>query len=112
MEINPDTSFVRCPSCEKSWNIKESNYYCSCEYVFSAEDVSIEIDAIVANARLIAQEIRRSAETQRRIRVMTESDIGVEAEKTIKHTFGEKIWETLKGLLPAIVAAVRAWLGI
>lgn len=112
MEINPDTSFVCCPSCGKSWHIKESSYYCSCNYVFSAEDVSVEVDAIVANARLIAQEMKRNAETQKRISSMTTTEIEIKAEKTIRKTFGDKLWETLKNALPAIVAAIKACLNI
>lgn len=110
MEIDPESSFVHCPSCDKSWNIKESSYYCSCGYVFSADDVSIELDAIVANARLIVQEMKRAAETQKRINDMTTADIEVKAEQTIKKTFGEKLWESLKGLLPTIVLAIKTWL--
>lgn len=112
MEIDSDTSMVRCPSCGQSWHIKESNYYCTCDYVFSAYDVEVEIDAIVANAKLIAQEIRRTAATRARINALTTRDIELKAQDTIKKTFGAKIWEALKDMLPAIVAAVKAWLGV
>ncbi len=112
MEINTDTSYVRCPSCKKEWHIMSSNYFCSCDYVFSAEDVSIEVNAIVANAKLIAQEIKRASETQKRIAAITNSDIEIRVEHTIRKTFGEKLWETIKGVLPAIVATVKAWLNI
>lgn len=113
MEINPDTAHVRCPSCGKSWHIKESNYYCNtCNYRFSAEDVRIEIDAIVANAKLIAQEMKRIANTRERINTMTYHDIENIAKSTIKKTFGEKLWEIIKKSIPAIVETIKAWLGI
>ncbi len=112
MEINPDTSFVRCPSCDKTWPIKESNYYCSCDYIFTAEDVSVEIEAIVATARLIAQEIKRTSETKKRINEMTIEAIENTATTTIKKSFGEKVWSALKDALPIIVAAIRMWLKI
>lgn len=112
MEINSDTSYVRCPSCNRSWHIKESSYYCTCNHVFSAYDVEVEVDAIVANARLIAQEIQRTAATRQRINAMTTRDIETKARETIKKSFGEKVWAALKDMLPAIVAAVKAWLGV
>ncbi len=112
MEINPDSSFVKCPSCGKSWHIKESSYYCSCGYVFSADDVSVEVDAIVANAKLIAQELKRNYDTKKRIMALTTSDIEKETEITIKKTFGEKIWNMIKNAVPAIVVAIKTWLNI
>lgn len=112
MEINADTAHVRCPSCKKEWHIMDSNYFCSCDYVFSADDVSIEVNAIVANAKLIAQEIKRATETQKRINAITNSEIEITVKHTIRKTFGDKLWETIKSVLPAIVTAVRAWLNI
>lgn len=112
MEINPDNAYVRCPSCGKSWPIKESSYYCTCDYVFSANEVCDEINAIVANAKLIANEIRRSASTWNRMEKLTNNEIEIKTEKTIKSSFGEKVWTVVKNFLPAIVEAVRKWLGI
>lgn len=112
MEINPENSFVRCPSCGDNWHIKASNYYCSCNYIFSADDVKEEIDAIVINAKLIAKELQRSASTWNRIESYTNREIEIKAENTIKKSFGAKVWDALKGVLPTIVKAVRAWMGI
>lgn len=112
MEINPDTSFVRCPSCNKEWYIMDSNYYCSCGHAFTANDVSIEVNAIVANARLIAQEMRRNAATRSRINNLTNNDIETRTESTIRKTFGDKVWNIIKGSLPAIVETIKIWLGI
>lgn len=112
MEINPDTAYVRCPSCEKEWPISSSNYFCTCNYVFSANDVSIEIDAIVANAKLIAAEMRREYATRCRIESLTEHDIASTTEATVKKKFGEKIWMFLKRSLPIVVYVVKKWIGI
>ena len=110
MEIDPETSRVKCPSCNSEWNIMDTNYYCSCGYIFLAKDVSVEIDAIVANARLIAQELKREAEAHQRIINMTTSAIETRAKDTIIKKFGEKIWQALKSFLPTIVVAIRKWL--
>jgi uncharacterized membrane protein len=112
MEINPDTKDVRCPSCGRQWYIADTTYYCTCDYIFSAKDVSIEIEAIVANARLIAQEIERAAASRSRIDALTNHAIEITAEKTIKKKFGEKIWTVVKSILPALVSVVRKWLHI
>ena len=109
MEINPETSYVKCPSCKKEWPIKASNYFCSCNYVFSAKEVSIEIDAIVANAKLIVAEMRRQDATLSRIARLTDHDIAVKAEATVKKKFGEKIWMFLKRSLPIIIDVVKTW---
>lgn len=112
MEIDPETSYVKCPSCNKSWHIKQSNYYCSCNYVFSAEDVSVEIDAIVANAKLIARELERNIASKNRIKELTDNAIETKTKNIIKTKFGEKVWTVLKNILPTIVAVVRTWLKI
>ncbi len=112
MEINPDTSYVRCPSCGESWHINKSNYYCTCNYVFSANEVSDEINAIVANAKLIANELKRNAETWQRMHSITNRDIEIKTKETIKSNFGEKVWDVLKSFLPTIVEAVKKWLGL
>ena len=75
MEINSDNSEVMCPSCGDHWPIWSSSYYCSCGYVFSATEVSVEVEAIVANAKLIANELRRSMETRNRISAITDKVI-------------------------------------
>jgi len=90
-----------------------SAYYCKhpCNYVFSANDVSVEVNAIVANARLIAAEIRRTEGTRARIESMVNREIEIKAETVIKKTFGQKVWELMKKSISAIVVAVKRWLG-
>lgn len=112
MEIDPDTSFVHCPSCDSKWEIKDSNYFCSCGYTFTATEVSDEINAIIYNAKIIANELRRTAHTISRINTLTDREIEIKTENTIKKKFGEKVWHTIKTFLPTIIVAVKNWLGI
>ena len=112
MEINSDNAYVRCPSCEREWPIKQSDYYCSCGYVFSADDVSDELNAIIINAKLIANDLKRKIETKNRIERITDTVIANTASDVIKSSFGERVWNLLKSAIPAIVQAVKGWLGI
>lgn len=112
MEINSDSAYVKCPSCTTSWHIRESSYYCSCGYVFSASEVSDELDAIIANAKLIANELKRSMNTRNRINNITDQVIADLAADTIKKGFGEKVWNVIKKSIPAIIQAVKGWLGL
>lgn len=110
MQIDSDTSDVRCLDCGKSWKIKESEYYCSCGYVFSARDVSLELDAIISNAKLIASEIERTKLTKERIQAMTDREISRKATDTIKRIGGERVWNMIKNVLPTIVEIIKKWL--
>ena len=112
MEIDPDTAFVRCPTCDKKWGIKESNYFCSCGYSFSANEVSDEINAIIYNAKIIANELKRTAMTINRIHILTENEIETKAKNTIIKKFGTKVWNAIKAFLPTIFLAVKSWLDL
>ena len=110
LEIDSDTPNVRCLDCGKSWGIKESEYYCSCGYVFSAQDVSLEIEAIIVHARLIAAEIERNKLTKERIQSMTDKEISRKATDTIKRIGDDRIWSIVKNVIPTIVTIIKKWL--
>ena len=98
--------------CGHNWEIYESNYYCLCGHHFQTEDVLDEVNAIVANAKLVARELRRNAETMKRIENLTNTEISRHIEKVIKPKFGDVVWGLIKNSLGIIVSAVRKALGI
>ena len=112
MEIDSDTAEVKCPSCGDHWPIRSSSYYCSCGYIFSADEVSDEVNAIIYNAKLIANELRRTMDTRSRISAITDKVIADVAADTIKKGFGERVWNLLKKSIPAIIQAVKGWIGL
>ena len=114
--INTDTSWIYCPSCdpryERGWRITDSVYYCAHGHTFSAAEVMDEVNAIVANAKLIANELKRTYATQQRIRDLTQTSVTNTIEMVIKKHAGQTVWNLLRRSVGAIVSAVGKWLGI
>ena len=58
LRIETSTDEVYCDNCSHHWNIWDSNYFCSsCGHIFSAEQVSHTLTAVLVACRVAAEEL-------------------------------------------------------
>lgn len=68
LEIDPQSKIIYCSKCGNNWRIYDSTYYCSCGSIFTAKQVSDEVEYVIKLSKLVADEIRymRVLENQRK----------------------------------------------
>lgn len=57
LELDPDNRRIRCKSCYKSWNLRESVFHCPHNHTFEASEVEDAVDDLVEDCKLAAEEI-------------------------------------------------------
>ena len=70
LEIDPDTEVVLCTKCQHAWNLRDSRYHCSCGNTFLAKDIEAELDELIEDCKICAEELELM-ESARRLRMKT-----------------------------------------
>ncbi|MER7750178.1 hypothetical protein ABT013_33465 [Streptomyces bacillaris] len=62
LDVDPDTSQVRCTGCRRTWGVWETRFHCSCGHRFDAQEVEEAVREIIRVASLLAVVLAQQAQ--------------------------------------------------
>lgn len=76
LEINPEIEIVHCPKCDKTWNIWESIYECSCcGETFTSYDITESVREMLFICKMCMKEIQKQQEAQKQRKSLGEESL-------------------------------------
>lgn len=105
VEVDPDSSQVRCQSCREGCSIWENEFICSCGNQFRPSDVQAAMNDIIATARLFAMLVESNKREAARARSLGESSLTLWIQAVARGAGGY-----IGGLLGTIAGSLARWL--
>src|SRR5829696_7145461 len=68
ISINAHLKRAKCEGCDKEWPLMNTRFYCSCNYVFSASDVSSALSTDALVRQRIVEQLAKYQDFERGIR--------------------------------------------
>lgn len=75
LEINPDTNTVKCPKCDKKWDVWDSKYYCSCGNEFTSSEVHGAVEDMLMICKICIDNIAEQQQSQARRNKLAEDSV-------------------------------------
>lgn len=105
LEIDPESKMVHCPECGRTWNIWESNYYCSCGNRFSSDDVAESVYEMLMLCKVCMIEIQKQQRAEESRKKLCENSI-----RSVINEIFNKIGYVVGVAVESVIQTIMKWL--
>lgn len=105
LEIDPQNSIVHCPLCNRSWNIWDSSYHCSCGNRFTSSDIVASVKEVLMLCDICMIEIQKKQQAEFRRKKLCKESI-----RTIINSALTKLGYVTGVAVESIIQTIIKWL--